>query len=168
MAEGKYTAEQLAFRAGVPLRTVRYYVQEKLIDPPLGRGRGAHYDDGHLHQIQRARFYQYGGFDNATIRKNADELEAILKERGLTAESVFRLWGSFSPGGRITGPAVDEDTLTEMADAAVEADEVDVATAIRIPMAPGVELLVAKGVDLPSPRSLVDIALLVRKLFNSK
>ncbi len=52
---GKYTAETLAFRAGVPLRTVRFYVQEKLIDPPLGRGRGAHFTDFTEAQLQRER-----------------------------------------------------------------------------------------------------------------
>ena len=50
---GKYTAEELAKLAGLPLRTVRYYVQEELIDPALGLGRGSHFDDKHLDQLKR-------------------------------------------------------------------------------------------------------------------
>ena len=59
---GKYTAETLAFRAGVPLRTVRFYVQEKLIDPPLSRGRGSNFTEYHLAQLQQARTLHNAGF----------------------------------------------------------------------------------------------------------
>ncbi len=78
---------------------------------------------------------------------------------------MFRLWGSFSPGGRAP---FEEDALEAMVEAEAEADEIDVSKATRIPMAAGVELLVSRDLDLPSPRSLVEIALLVRKLFSLK
>jgi hypothetical protein len=49
-----------------------------------------------------------------------------------------------------------------------EDEEVDADTAVRIPLAPGVELLVAPQVQLPSPRRLVDLALAVRRVFKLK
>src|SRR5689334_10808461 len=75
---GKYTAEQLAQLAGVPLRTVRYYIQEKLIDEPLGLGRGSHFDDKHLDQLKRIKLLQMGGWDLKVIRERGGDVEKIL------------------------------------------------------------------------------------------
>ena len=44
---------EVAERAGVSRRTIRYYVQRNLIDPPDGRGRGSAYGPRHLEQIAR-------------------------------------------------------------------------------------------------------------------
>ena len=44
---------EAADRAGVSRRTVRYYVQRGLIDPPDGLGRGSTYSSRHLDQIAR-------------------------------------------------------------------------------------------------------------------
>ncbi|MCA9522675.1 MAG: MerR family transcriptional regulator [Myxococcales bacterium] len=49
---------EVAERTGVSRRTVRYYVQQQLIDPPVGRGRGSHYSDVHVEQILRIRDLQ--------------------------------------------------------------------------------------------------------------
>ena len=162
---GKYTAADLARLGGVSLRTVRFYVQEELIDPPLGRGPGAHFSERHLHQLLRLRALQGAGLDNAAIRAHADELERILAERGLTLESAARIWTSFALAIPQAG-VVDEDG--DDLDDDDEDEEVDADTAVRIPLAPGVELLVAPQVQLPSPRRLVDLALAVRRVFKLK
>lgn len=141
---GTYTAETLAFRAGIPLRTVRFYVQEKLIDPPLGRGRGAHFTDRHLHQVQQARTLQNGGFSLADIRERRDDLMLGLQ--------VAPAWDRLL---RRT-PTTDADTA------------LDPARCIRLPMADGVELLVADDRPLPSPKQLVDLALQIRAMFPRK
>ena len=41
-------------------------------------------------------------------------------------------------------------------------------TAVRIPLAPGVELLVAPDVAISSPRRLVELAMTVRRLFKAR
>lgn len=168
-AAGKYTAAELARLGGVTLRTVRFYVQQGLIDPPLGRGPGAHFGERHLHQLRRARALQAVGLDNAAIRQHADELERILAERGLTLESAGRIWTSYALSGFPSPHAMEPDDESEAADDdAEEAEEaLDVETAVRIPLAPGVELLVAPDIDIPSPRRLVELAMTVRRLFKS-
>ncbi|WP_337189151.1 MerR family transcriptional regulator [Phenylobacterium sp.] len=148
---GTYTAETLAFRAGVPLRTVRFYVQEKLIDPPLGRGRGAHFTDHHLAQLQQARTLQNAGFSLGDIRERRGDLTIGLRamER---YDAMRRHWREPSaPRDPDEGDPDDGD--------------LDVADCFRIPMADGVELLVANDRPLPSPRQLVEIALHIRKAF---
>jgi len=149
-SSGTYTAETLAFRAGVPLRTVRFYVQEKLIDPPLGRGPGKHFTDHHLVQLQQARTLQNAGFALEAIRERRGELSLGL--RAMQAyDAVWRRAGSnvSAPGGAEEGELDPEDCL-------------------RIPMAQGVELLVSHDRRLPSPRELVEIALHVRKVFEGR
>ena len=147
---GKYTAETLAFRAGVPLRTVRFYVQEKLIDPPLGRGRGAHFTEHHLVQLQQARTLHNAGFALDAIRERRGELSL-----GLQAMATFDIWrrhlhGRDRPSREEGGDALDPDEC------------------IRIPMAEGVELMVSQDRPLPSPRQLVEIALYIRKVFGGR
>lgn len=165
--EAKYTAADLARVGGVSLRTVRFYVQEGLIDPPFGRGPGPHFGERHLHQLRRVRALQAAGLDNAAIRQHAAELERILTERGLTLESAGRIWTAYALAG-LPSPhaAALDEAEPEADDDEAEADEVvDPETALRIPLAPGVELLVAPDVEIPSPRRLVELALTVRRLF---
>lgn len=63
-----FTIQELADLGGVTRRTVRYYVQRGLIPPPLGVGRGAHYDAGHLAALQRVRGLQEAGVPLDAIR----------------------------------------------------------------------------------------------------
>jgi DNA-binding transcriptional MerR regulator len=148
-ASGTYTAETLAFRAGVPLRTVRFYVQEKLIDPPLGRGRGAHFTEHHLVQLQQARTLQNAGFSLEAIRDRRDDLTIGLRAVE-SFDALTRRWG-----GR-KAPKAGDDA------------ELDPADCVRIPMAENVELMISRDQDLPSPRQLVELALQIRKIFHGR
>lgn len=75
MAEdARYGIEELAALGGVTRRTVRYYVQEGLLQPPLGIGRGRHYGPEHLARLQAVRALQERGL-------SLDEVRAEL-ERG--------------------------------------------------------------------------------------
>jgi DNA-binding transcriptional MerR regulator len=149
---GKYTAETLAFRAGVPLRTVRFYVQEKLIDPPLGRGRGANFTDFHLAQLQQARTLHNAGFALDAIRERRGEISLGLQAM-VNMDTLRRQWR----GEKQTSREDDDDD-----------DALDPKECIRIPMARGVELMVSQDRPLPSPRQLVEIALHVRKAFGER
>jgi DNA-binding transcriptional MerR regulator len=57
----EYTIAELAELGGVSRRTVRYYVQEGLVPPPLGLGRGAHYTREHLEALLRVKSMQERG-----------------------------------------------------------------------------------------------------------
>ena len=74
--EERYGIEELAALGGVNRRTVRYYVQEQLLPPPLGVGRGKHYGPEHLRRLLRVK---------------------ALQEQGLSLEDVRR---ALRPGGR--------------------------------------------------------------------
>lgn len=83
-----YTAAELASRAGVTERTVRYYVVEGLLPAPAGRGRGAHYRPGHLTRLKLIRAMQQAGNDLETIREYLTELGGEDEQ----AEAALRVW----------------------------------------------------------------------------
>jgi DNA-binding transcriptional MerR regulator len=87
-AEGGYTAAELAVRAGVSERTVRYYVREGLLPAPAGRGRGAHFGSRHLIRLRLIRAIQKAGNNISTIRDYLDELG---QDDG-KAEAALRVW----------------------------------------------------------------------------
>ncbi len=60
---------ELADAAGLSRRAVRFYVQQKLIDPPEGLGRGNHYGKSHLSQLQRIAELQSMGHSLDEIRQ---------------------------------------------------------------------------------------------------
>jgi DNA-binding transcriptional MerR regulator len=68
MAVDEYTIAELAELGGVSRRTVRYYVQEGLIPPPAGLGRGAHYHRDHLEALLRVKSMQERGLMLEEIR----------------------------------------------------------------------------------------------------
>lgn len=66
--DGVLSIGELAERTGVSRRTVRFYVQRGLIDPPIGRGRGSGYDSRHAKQILRVRSLQRAGLELERIQ----------------------------------------------------------------------------------------------------
>jgi len=61
MEKKKYTIDELGEMTGYTRRTIRYYVQEGLIDAPAGRGRGGFYYDSHKQQLLRIKSFQEQG-----------------------------------------------------------------------------------------------------------
>ena len=97
----RYAFGDLARLGGVSRRTVRYYVQEGLIPPPFGVGRGNHYGPDHLEQILRVKALQEAGRTLDEIRGASREAAAAAKARGSESIAVERsLWRrlSLAPG----------------------------------------------------------------------
>ena len=53
---------ELADAAGISRRAVRFYVQQGLIPPPTGKGRGAHYEASHLERLRKVLELQEAGY----------------------------------------------------------------------------------------------------------
>ena len=175
----RYTAEQLAQLGGVSLRTVRYYVQEELIDRPLARGPGAHFSDTHLRQLKRCKLLQDWGFDLETIRDKASSFQSILGgfavdsdqlRTGAQLRAIFAAMGG-EPGSGLNPKQAEaiRAAVRHLRGKTARAEpQVETKSRLeRIPMADGIELIIDKAAyDMPSPKALVDIALLIRKSFD--
>lgn len=91
----EYRTEELAEAAGIPVRTLRFYRERKLLPPPRREGRIAWYDDHHLARLR-------------TI--------AALLERGHTLGGIAELTAAFQKGrdvsqlGELLGIGRSEET----------------------------------------------------------
>jgi DNA-binding transcriptional MerR regulator len=68
MAEKQYTIEDLCQLTGYSRRTIRYYVQEGILEPPAGRGRGGFYFDSNLERLRQIRTLQGQGLKLSQIQ----------------------------------------------------------------------------------------------------
>ena len=73
-----YEIGELASRADVSTRTIRYYVEQGLLPSPGSRGRSAKYGRGHLDRIQLIKRLQAEHLPLAEIRR---QLEALTDEQ---------------------------------------------------------------------------------------
>jgi DNA-binding transcriptional MerR regulator len=70
-ADTEYTLAELAEQAGVPGRTIRYYIARGILSEPARRGRGACYTAEHLKQLEDIRRLQDKGLTLAEIERNS-------------------------------------------------------------------------------------------------
>lgn len=64
-----YSIDELAALAELPRRTVRYYIQQGLVDRPIGEKRAAYYTASHLEQLLTIRKWQNAGVSLDRIRE---------------------------------------------------------------------------------------------------
>jgi DNA-binding transcriptional MerR regulator len=64
-----YSIDELAALAELPRRTVRYYIQQGLVDRPIGEKRAAYYTALHLEQLLTIRKWQQAGVSLDRIRE---------------------------------------------------------------------------------------------------
>ena len=62
-----YSIEDLSILSGFTHRTIRYYIQQRLLEPPAGRGRGGFYYDSHLDRLLQIKSLQEKGHTLAAI-----------------------------------------------------------------------------------------------------
>ena len=71
----RFSLDEIAVLAELPRRTVRYYIQEDLVDRPEGIGKGAYYTRRHLEQLLLVRKWQLAGL-------SLERIGEVLKQQG--------------------------------------------------------------------------------------
>jgi DNA-binding transcriptional MerR regulator len=74
----RFSLSELCTLADQPTRTVRYYIQEGIIDRPEGAKRGAYYTRDHLEQLLTIRKWQSAGLNLERIKELLVEPEGGL------------------------------------------------------------------------------------------
>ena len=69
MDKKRFGIDELASLVGVSRRTVRFYVQQGLLQPPLGVGRGKHYGPEHLARLRAVKALQVQGLSLDEVRR---------------------------------------------------------------------------------------------------
>ncbi|WP_329620264.1 MerR family transcriptional regulator [Streptomyces sp. NBC_01255] len=105
--EPSYTVDELAARAGVTVRTVRFYGTRGLLPPPvIGARRVGHYGPGHLARLALIEELQRQGMTLAAIERYLEQLPDDLSEQDLAIHRA--LVASWAP------ESAEEITLREL------------------------------------------------------
>jgi len=67
--EPPLSIQELCTLTGLTPRTVRYYIAERLVDPPMGERRGSYYLRRHLEQLLLVRRWVDAGLSHDRIRE---------------------------------------------------------------------------------------------------
>ncbi|HSW38843.1 MAG TPA: MerR family transcriptional regulator [Acidobacteriota bacterium] len=118
MEEKKYSIDDLSSISGFSIRTIRYYIQEGLLDPPPGRGRGGFYFDSHLQRLRKIKTLQDQGLKLISI------YEVLRKGEGTAiAEPERQVWVKYP-----IGPDIEIHVRRDLE----EKERKDIADIIRI------------------------------------
>lgn len=92
--EPKLTIDELAARAGITVRTVRFYGTKGLIPPPvIGARRVGHYGQRHLARLALIEELQHQGMTLAAIERYMEQLPADLSDHDLAIHrAVVASW----------------------------------------------------------------------------
>lgn len=156
MTDELYSIDEIATHGGVSRRTVRYYVQEGLIPPPIGLGRGSHYDETHLRQLIRVKFLQEEG-------QSLDEIRQTLARR---SGNLPRAAHQLPP--RVAMAMFADLATAEMPAASAKTDDNATALWRRLRIGDGVELHVATDVRMPSEQQMEFLTQWVRTHFTRR
>jgi DNA-binding transcriptional MerR regulator len=84
----EFSLAELAEKAGVPARTIRYYISLNLLDGPVQSGRGARYTAGHLKRIAEIVRLQREGLSLTEIAARGRQGAALPEPEGVWRYAV--------------------------------------------------------------------------------
>jgi DNA-binding transcriptional MerR regulator len=81
-----YNIELLVKLSSLPKRTIRYYIQIGLLDPPVGNCRGSYYTDAHLTRLEQVKKWSDQGVPLSQIKSIING-----EAPSVTADKVYAL-----------------------------------------------------------------------------
>src|SRR5262245_8080607 len=134
--EQTWKLDELARRAGVSARTVRYYVQRGVLPPPVFRGRDTVYSNDHLLRLKairrlQERFLPLDAIQRELERCSPDELHALAA-------------GEDKVGPTTTGPPVIRQLSSASLVQRTASAHEDGERWLRWRLAPGLELHISE------------------------
>ncbi|REE97052.1 MerR family transcriptional regulator [Thermomonospora umbrina] len=105
-----YRIEELAHEAGIPVRTLRYYQERRLLPPPRREGRVALYSPAHLERLRLITELLERGYRLDGI----DELLAAWEQGRDVGELLGFEWAVTAPWSEQTPVELSRDELAEM------------------------------------------------------
>jgi len=94
----KYTIEEISVLTGFSKRTIRYYIQKNIIEPPSGRGRGGFYYNNHLSDLLKIRSLQKKGLNLNLIKDVLKGTEQVVKTESQIYARDLRVRYKIAPG----------------------------------------------------------------------
>lgn len=93
----KYTIEDLSDLTGYSRRTIRFYIQENIIEPPAGRGRGGFYFDIHLNALLKIKELQGKGLNLESIKNTLNRATVDVDLEDLITEGKINriVWAKY-------------------------------------------------------------------------
>lgn len=154
MTNENFLIGELAEKAGVSVRTIRYYISEGLLPPPEVRGRYSNYDEDYLHRIRLIRRLKDAYLPIKEIRRkleteSEEEIEKFLslfestnnvKEDAL--QYIANLRADSSPRAKMMTPTPVPAPAPQISRAMSQPDE---SAWRRIVIGPGVELHISES-----------------------
>ncbi|MFB6983308.1 MerR family transcriptional regulator [Streptomyces scopuliridis] len=122
--EPTLTVDELAARAGVTVRTIRFYSTRGLLPPPvIGPRRVGHYGQDHLSRLALIEELQHLGMTLAAIERYLERLPPDLSARDLAFhQALVASWAPDSPEDatraeleRRAGRALSEEDIDRLA-----------------------------------------------------
>lgn len=84
----RYTIEELVEMTGVSRRTIRFYIEQGLLPPSAGRGRGGYYGGEHLERLLEIKRQREDGRSIESIRRMLSG-ETAREEPGIMIEMEY-------------------------------------------------------------------------------
>lgn len=156
----RFDLDELGRKAGLPPRTIRYYISEGLVPSPVRRGPASYYREDHLNRLLLIRKYQAEGLPLDLIRRRLSRLGVKGAQ-----EEAGRHGAEEAPAASI--PALDYIRSLRGEGpraAAVAAHPVDFW--VRTRLSPDVELNVKEPLDAERRRRVERLIDEARKILN--
>lgn len=108
----QFSIQELAAKANVTVRTIRYYTEEGLLPPPVTRGKNAYYTPDHLNRLELIRRMKEAYLPLREIRQvmlSLTEAEVVqrLNEQIFPQEPTIREVGPAAPAPAAGSDAVE-------------------------------------------------------------
>ncbi|MFI2346181.1 MerR family transcriptional regulator [Streptomyces sp. NPDC019443] len=156
--EPTLTVDELAARAGVTVRTVRFYSTRGLLPPPaIGPRRVGHYGPGHLSRLALIEELQHQGMTLAAIERYLEQLPEDLSAHDLAVHrALVASWAPDSPEEashadleRRAGRSLSEEDIDRLAAMGVLERAGDAGDADGYRLDPGLLRLGVQLLDVP-------------------
>lgn len=157
-----YDISELSDLSGLTVRTIRYYIQQRLLPTSQSMGPGAKYGEAHLARLRLIRRLQRDHHPLAEIRRRLESPDADAAQESATGSSAADYVRAVLEKGATPAPASQAQTLLTSPPPPATRDR---SHWERIPLTDGIEIHVRRPLSRADNRSVERLLDAARHIF---